>query len=44
MKENERRTREEANKDREILRKRVESDKLVREQSGSFGLRITRRG
>ena len=44
MKENERRTREEANKDREILRKRVESDKLVREQSDSFGLRITRRG
>lgn len=28
MKENERREREEANKDREILRKRVESDKL----------------
>ena len=30
MKENERRAREEANKDREILRKRVESDKMVR--------------
>lgn len=42
MKENERRAIEEANKDREILRKRVESDKLVRKQSGS--LRITCRG
>ena len=42
MKENERRAREEANKDREILRNRVESDKLVRKQSGS--LRITCRG
>ena len=36
MKEIERRAREEANKDREILRKRIESDKLVGKQSCSI--------